>query len=182
MVDSRQSTSRTTGRTFRRFGWHVVLPVVAGGCIYVLWRSTDLFVFDWIRFLGLEGTVLALRDGARSFGSVLPAWFLFSLPDGLWAYAVTACMILIWRGEKGKGAVGWICVGPFLAVGSEIGQMVSVVPGAFSFLDVAFYTAGSIAAVCLVAFRKGGGHVEETRDLHSGSRSPRLPRLRKREE
>ena len=41
---------------------HVVLPLVIGIAIYLLWRSTSLIVFEWLRLFGLLSPVLFSRD------------------------------------------------------------------------------------------------------------------------
>lgn len=133
---------------------HVALPVLLGGLIYVLWRSTDLLVFRWLAALGLDSIVASLRLLAAPFQEQLPTWVFYSLPDGLWAYAVTACMALIWAGYSCVSRVIWLSAGPLIGIGSELGQLVGMVPGTFEFADITLYAIGTCAALLLL--RKEG--------------------------
>ena len=40
---------------------HVLLPVLAGGLIYICWRDSDLFMFRWFGAIGLGTLVNDLR-------------------------------------------------------------------------------------------------------------------------
>ena len=109
---------------------HVLVPVAIGASIYVGWRSTDILVFDWIDAIG--GSDLIVRPKTE-----LPFWVLYALPDGLWVYAYTSWMLLIWRRPS-----LWVWSGLILAVGAEVGQLMGFVSGTYSLLDVAFYVGG----------------------------------------
>lgn len=116
------------------FFLHVILPTAVGASIYVGWRSTDLLVFRWIEFVGASG--LVVRPGIP-----LPFWVLYALPDGIWVYAYTSWMLLIW----GRIAP-WVYSGLVLAVGAELGQFVGLVPGTYANLDMVFYVGGFLLA------------------------------------
>jgi hypothetical protein len=111
---------------------HVVLPIALGSCIYVGWRSTDLWVFQWIDAVGV--THLVVRPGFP-----LPGWALYSLPDGCWVYAYTSWMLLLW-GRMSP----WAYAGVSLGLGSEFGQLFGFVPGTYDNLDVVFYIGAFI--------------------------------------
>ena len=113
---------------------HVVLPTALGTIVYVGWRSTDLLVFQWIEYFGLNAMVL--RPNV-----VLPDWLLFSFPDGCWVYATTSWMLLIW-GRLNQ----WTWVVVILAVCAEFGQLLGLVRGTYQSLDVLFYLGGFILA------------------------------------
>lgn len=104
-------------------GWplyllHVALPVIVGAAIYVLFRSPRLRVFHWLQAVGLGGAVEAARGWARPAAEYLAEWLLYSAPDGLWVYGLTACLALVWRGEPGRTRRAWLCVG--VAPGSAV--------------------------------------------------------------
>jgi len=113
---------------------HVLLPTFVGTCIYIGWRSTDLLVFRWIEYCGLQS--LVIRPAIK-----LPEWLLYSLPDGCWVYATTSWMLLIWK----RFSV-WIWVGVVLAVGAEYGQLLGLVQGTYQSLDVIFYVSAFVLA------------------------------------
>src|SRR5687767_7235487 len=91
---------------------HVLAPVFAGGLIYICWRDPTLLMFKWFGTVGLTTLVNELRDAWGPGGASLPGWVLYSLPDGLWVYAVTAFMAHVWRGSRSSVlAIVWISLG-----------------------------------------------------------------------
>ena len=131
------------------FAAHVVLPIVVGATIYVLWRSTALRVFTWLALGGLAAPVARLRELAAPLGSALPDWFLYSLPDGLWVYAVMSFMARVWREDARRRRVLWIAAGPLLGVGWEMAQRAGIAPGTFDGVDLLWYAVATAAASCL---------------------------------
>jgi hypothetical protein len=125
------------------FCLHVVLPTAIGAAIYLLYRSTHLLVFEWLTACRLLPWVLLAREYCAGFQ--LPEWLLYSLPDGLWVYAITSWMILIWSRNP---PLPWLLVGVMLGCGGELGQIVGIVPGTYQHLDMVFYLVG-FGAACL---------------------------------
>lgn len=132
-----------------RYLLHGVLPVVLGAAIYVLFRSPRLRVFDWLHTLGAGGAVPAARAWARPAAEHLPEWLLFSAPDGLWVYGLTACLALVWRGAPGRARRWWLCAGIALGAGGELGQLAGVVPGVFDPADLLLSVVAWGAAIVL---------------------------------
>lgn len=119
-----------------RYLLHGVVPVMIGAAIYVLFRSPRLRVFEWLEAMGLGAAVPAVRAWARPAAEHLPEWLLYSVPDGLWVYGLTASLALVWRGEPARARRAWVCVGIALGVGGELGQLAGVVPGVFDAADL----------------------------------------------
>lgn len=120
------------------------LALVAGGLVYLLWRSPTLWMFGWCEALGLGRHLASLRAVAEQHEP--PHWLLYSFPDGAWAFAGTVVMRGIWVSGKGAMKLFWIFVIPVLAIGSEIGQRFGFIPGGFDFNDlVACVVAVSLA-------------------------------------
>lgn len=118
---------------------HVLLPVLAGGLIYICWRDADLFMFRWFGAAGLGTLVNDLRAAVAGAQPGLPRWFLYCLPDGLWVYALTAFMMHVWGGARSSVlAIGWISLGLVIGAGSELGQLAGIVPGGFDRVDLFF--------------------------------------------
>lgn len=117
-----------------KFLVHVVIPTALGAWIYIAFRSPNLLVFDWIDAVGMSG--LIIRPNAQ-----LPDWLLYSLPDGCWVYAFTSWMLIIWARFS-----PWVLVALTLAIGSELGQLFSIVPGTYDNVDIVFYLFGFIFA------------------------------------
>jgi hypothetical protein len=123
---------------------HAVLPVLIGGVIYVCWRAQSILMFAWFRQIGLDPLIIRLRNFSAPAMSFLPSWFLFSLPDALWVYALTAFLANSWlKVNHQKLRFAWLSVGFILGAGAELGQLVGVVPGTFDLVD--FF-------LCLTAF------------------------------
>ena len=121
---------------------HVVGPVAVGTTIYLLFRTETLLVFQWVEVLGIGTRLAELRQA--SFGIELPAWLLFSFPDGVWVYAATSWLVLIWRPSI---CWPWVLLPVTLAVGSEVGQALAVIPGTYETCDIGFYIVGFLLAV-----------------------------------
>lgn len=128
---------------------HGVLPLVLGAAIYVLFRSPHLRVFAWLQAMGLGEAVPAARAWARPAAEHLPGWVLYSAPDGLWVYGLTACLAIVWRGEPGWSRRGWLCAGIALGAGGELGQLAGRVPGVFDPADLLLSVAAWGAAIVL---------------------------------
>jgi hypothetical protein len=125
------------------FSIHVMLPLLVGGVVYICWRAPNLLMFRWFAELGLGPAIDWLRVGTASAQTALPHWFVYSLPDGLWVYALTALMMLLWRGVHSLPLkIFWLSLGALIGVGSELAQLAGILPGAFDAVDL---------LVCLVA-------------------------------
>lgn len=126
---------------------HVFLPIFIGASMYSLWRSGKLMVFDWYRVVGLYASVLELRGLLAGAKPLIPAPILYSLPDGLWVYSFTALMGFIWFNDSRRKAKSfWTLLPVSLAIGSEIGQFLKLIPGTFDWVDIFFYVAAWVLA------------------------------------
>lgn len=139
---------RSRTRTRWRYLLHGVLPVLAAAAIYVLFRSPRLRAFSWLDAWGLGDLVAVARVWARPAAEHLPQWLLFSAPDALWVYALTACLAIVWRGER-TARRWWLCAGIALAAGGELGQWIGLVPGVFDPADLLLSLAAWGAAIVL---------------------------------
>jgi hypothetical protein len=129
---------------------HVLTPVIAGGLIYVRWRDTNLLMFRWFRVLGLETAVDWMRTGAAG-PSGWSFWLVYSLPDGLWVYALTALMVFLWRDARSPMKYLWPSLGLLLGAGAELGQLSAVVPGSFDVIDLVVCLFAAVAAMILTS-------------------------------
>lgn len=121
-------------RILSTFAALVVLPIALGSAVYIGWRSTTLFVFDWMSLFGIPDEVF--RPAVN-----LPRTVLYSFPDACWVFAGTCWMLLIWRRIH-----PWVFVFAVLGIGGEVGQGIGLVPGTFEWNDIEFYVGGFIFA------------------------------------
>lgn len=115
---------------------HIVLPLVVGTWIYLAFRSESLLAFQWLDQFGID--VRSIRwETTTPFNHFIR----YCLPDGLWVYAGTAWMLMIWKKTN-----AWVMSFAVLMVVAEFGQLAGLVPGTYDPLDivatvVAFTTA-----------------------------------------
>lgn len=126
---------------------HVVMPLIVGSLLYLLARPKGLVVFDWVRTVGANDWVDAARSVVVPISKRLPSIVLYSLPDGLWVYAFTSAMRLTWSNRWTGGSAPWLLLAPCLGVGSEIGQMIGIVPGTFDLGDLGCLVVASCTAL-----------------------------------
>jgi hypothetical protein len=132
---------------------HILFPLAVGTTIYVLWRTSDLPMFDWAESAGLTQLIEVSRARWGEVKHGLPPWVIYSLPDALWTYALTISICLIWEGREGRSALAWTCLPLVVSVGSEFLQLAGCIPGTFDYRDV-YISAGSwFAAVAVMRYR-----------------------------
>jgi hypothetical protein len=125
------------------------LLLVFGGCIYVLWRSTSLFMFRWFETAGLHPVIQHARLLAAPVHSHLPAWFLYSLPDAAWTSCGVFLFAAIWSGSCHPARHFWVLLAPSLALGGEFAQLLRLLPGTFDIADVTTCTLLSAVSIIL---------------------------------
>lgn len=131
-------------RHANRWDWvlHVVLPLTVGSVLYLGYRSDTLLVWQWAEVAGLDGVLYALRFAVTAVVASVPEPVAFTLPDGLWVYAMSFAVSRLWaRGNRFERA-GWLAIPVLLGVGAELGQAIGFVPGTFDPADL---------VVCVVA-------------------------------
>lgn len=129
-------------------------PLLVGATIYLLWRPDSLLAFRWATALGLSGQVQSLR----SFCAALPSpsdVAVYSLPGGLWLFALVLTLGSVWLQQPGLSASIWLAVPITVAVGSEIGQLQGWVLGTFDPLDLLVYSLSyACGLVCLALMER----------------------------
>lgn len=116
---------------------HCVLPIALGGLLYILFRSTNLRMFDWVSAFGFDKIIFNVRSSIGEFKNSVPKWIYFSLPDGLWVYSFTSALLIIWRKNRRQARL-WILVPFTLGVIIEILQLFHLFLGTFDILDLIF--------------------------------------------
>jgi hypothetical protein len=125
-----------------------VVPLTLGGIIYLLFRSSDLRMFDWLDILGIKSAVLFFRMNSQAIKESIPDWTYYSLPDGLWVYAFTSSLILFWRGHTMMK--NWLLLPFIFGVIVEILQLLKLFPGTFDSMDFLFTLSAYICSIYIL--------------------------------
>ncbi len=139
--------------------YHVILPISFGILIYLFFRSKSIIVFRWLDVFENSNQIESLRNFLFQYNSHLPSWLIFSLPDGLWVYALTSTLFIVW----GKDFLHkdflhkdflhlklWLIVSILIGPLLEFLQFLKLFPGTFDFKDLLFYLIGSILSLTMV--------------------------------
>jgi hypothetical protein len=135
--------------------------IFLGGMIYILFHSSEPFFFSWIRSSGLNNWLNLARSRSLVISGHLPLWILYSLPDGLWAFAYALLIAGIWWRSSSWLKYFWMSTIPLLVIGSELLQYVEIIPGTFCLQDLTFEILGIIAGIGL-AIKTTKYHNHET--------------------
>jgi len=122
--------------------FYSVLCLLLGGLIYILLRPSEPMFFDWIKKAGFANFLQIIRENSVSFRLILPEWFIYSLPNGLWAFAYSILITGIWWRSESRLKYYWMTTIPLLVFGFEILQNVGLIQGTFSFQDILLGSIG----------------------------------------
>lgn len=134
------------------------LSVFFGGLVYVFWRPDSLRLFGWIGALGLRNPVELLRSFFDPLYCYLPEWFVFSLPNGLWAFAYALLISHLWRDVKSPLRYFWLGSIPVVGMGYEMSQYLGIISGTFCLGDLAFSACGIGFGVLASSLLHDGGN------------------------
>lgn len=115
------------------------ISLIIGSLIYILFRSGNILIFKWFKFLGIAKFIDYIRKFTLHFAFSLPKWFLFSFPDGLFLFSYVTLMLSIWNFKVNYISGFWIFIIPWYFIGTEIGQLFSFYSGTFDKMDMFFY-------------------------------------------
>jgi hypothetical protein len=141
---------------------YVILSAFAltlGGTIYIFFRPAEHVFFGWIRAVGLDHWFSLARDRSLSSSLLLPEWIVYSLPNGLWAFAYALLITSIWWAGKSWLKYFWMASIPILVLGYEVLQYAGIIPGTFSIQDIVFGMAGlTIGIIVGIKIIKSNNH------------------------
>ncbi len=118
------------------------LAVFAGGLIYILFRTTEPLFFNWFSQLGIENWIYSVREKSLIIYSFLPQWIVYSLANGLWAFAYTLIVLCIWTGSNSFLKYFWFFSIPVLVFGFEVLQLTGDLQGTFCLNDILWSAIG----------------------------------------
>lgn len=116
-------------RILADLGLTVATPLLLGGLIYYWTRQHS------IRFLLWFDQQLNLRPVTKLH---LPTWVSFHLPDGLWTFAFSSLLLILWRRRIDKESFLWLCLPLVTAIVLELTF------GTFDYQDLWFILAGGL--------------------------------------
>jgi hypothetical protein len=116
----------------RFYGLASLVSLVIGMGIYLLFRNTNMLLFEWIPKLEfLKNVYIPIK---KSFISSI---FLYNLPDALWFLSGILLLRFVWFGNKKWQGIYIFCFYG-IAVIFEISQLLNNIPGTFDLLDLLF--------------------------------------------
>jgi hypothetical protein len=125
------------------------LAIILGGLIYILFRPSEHIFFRWISLSGLGHLISPARSLSQVFCRLLPEWFVYSLPNGLWAFAYALLITGIWSGSRSWLKYFWMASIPLVVLGFEILQFPGIIPGTFCFQDIVMGLMGLILGILI---------------------------------
>ncbi len=145
------SVSALTIRHFKLYVYlTALLAVLTGGVIYILFRPVEPLFFNWIHDMGAGNILSGIRKLSLPLQNHIPRWLIYSLPNGLWAFAYTLIIGTLWLGSQSQLRYFWFATIPVLVLGYELLQLINVLPGTFCLLDSSFGLTGIFAGTYLI--------------------------------
>lgn len=128
--------------------WFIsALSVLLGWMIYVLFRSSDIAALHWMHSIGADGWIQHIRSLVPGSGLSIPSWIIYSLPNGLWAFAYALIISSLWIRHTSRIKWIWLSTIPTLVLGFELLQYPKILPGTFSMEDLLSGTAGILLGI-----------------------------------
>ena len=128
---------------------HGLSPLLLGGLLYVLFRSTTLRMFNWCSLIGFDGTIQLARTSLFAFKDYFPNWIFYSLPDGLWVYSFSSAILILWDGKLNI----WLLIPLLSGVFTEIAQGLYLFPGTFDIIDLFLAIIGLILSIIIINYK-----------------------------
>lgn len=148
---NRISHSLSTRRLQRTYVYLSAIAILTGSVIYILFRTSEPIFFSWIRAVGLGHWLHTARDFAQLQYIDLPPWMIYSLPNGLWAFAYATIITGIWSGSRSWLKYIWLTSIPLLVVGFELMQYPGIIYGTFCMQDLIFGIAGMFIGIMIMS-------------------------------
>jgi len=116
--------------------FHVILPILIGGLIYVFFRGRNLVFMTYIELVS-NLSLTSLSYYTDPIKTKLYDWVIYSLPDGLWVYSFTSSIMLMKLDSKVRIYI--IHMPLLLAVTFEMFQLLDMYKGTFDPIDLLFF-------------------------------------------
>jgi hypothetical protein len=134
-IFAREALSEATSRT-RLALVFVALPLALGVAMYALFGRGMERQLHALDVVGVGALVSSLRVVTVPTGGHLPDAIRFHFADAAWGWALGAALSLVWADAPGARRTGWFVVGALFVVGTEVAQLVGLMPGTFDPVDI----------------------------------------------
>lgn len=125
----------------------VLVALLVGAIIYIFMRQHEPKFFALFTEIGLDNWINSVRQDTLYSSSTLPNWVVFSLPNGLWAFAYSLIITTIWAESKSKIRYFWLATIPVLVLGFEVLQLTETIRGTFCIQDMVSGIVGIIIGI-----------------------------------
>lgn len=132
--------------------FHVAIPLIIGGLIYISFRSLSLRMFNWFKWIKIDFFTSSIRNFVYPLKNDIPSWFYFSLPDALWVYSFSSALLILWKDQFEKG-IYWLLIPLISGSIIEIAQGIKLVPGTFDILDLIFTTLALCLSLIIINYK-----------------------------
>jgi hypothetical protein len=137
------------------------LAIFIGGLIYILLRPSEHLFFGWISNAGLDRWISPARSLSPLFSQLLPEWFVYSLPNALWAFAYALLITIIWSDSRSWLRYPWMASIPLLVLGFELLQYPGLIPGTFCIQDIALGLMGLVLGIYIGTMKTKNNNYHE---------------------
>lgn len=120
----------------------VSIPIVIGGLLYLLVRSKPPIIAEWLYHTQIGNALKIYQIAGVVEVKLLPAWIIYNLPDALWSFSFTYCILALWNFTVKKTNAFWVFCVPLLSIALELGQLSVICTGTFDFADLVFIVIG----------------------------------------
>ena len=133
-----------------------------GGFIYIFLRPAEPVFFNWIKAAGFDQTLDIARSHLPLADKFLPDWFIYSLPNGLWAFAYALLISSIWIENNSWLRFLWMASIPVLVLGYEYLQYPGILPGTFCRSDLLMGLVGMLFGMLIGTTKTNNKNHEKT--------------------
>lgn len=117
--------------------------------IYLFFREINNPFYKWASDLGLAESIDFVRNMCSNHR--MPAWFIYSLPDGLWMFSFVLLILSIWDYKLNRDGIIWLSMAIVIGFIFEFTQLYFTHLGRFDWLDILFMGMGAIVPIILFA-------------------------------
>ena|SRR5687767_11825896 len=132
----------------------IVISLCIGAFLYVSTRSESIYLNQWLSMINNGELILYFQKLVTNVQ--IPEIIIYSLPDGLWMFAMIMVILMIWDFRLHKRSMIWL----FSAIGAGISfeflQSMQIVRGTFDKMDLLLILVCAILPITfiLIKFRK----------------------------